>query len=92
MLPFAEKIPLSLKYRELVPVRSVPLTHRFDANVEVALVPVPLTSMNPAKVEVPVPPTATFPAFDILKSVEFTPEAEVDPTANRFWLTLVLAA
>ena len=37
-----------------MPVRNVPLTQRFEEKVEVALVPVPSTSRNPAMVEVAV--------------------------------------
>jgi len=48
-----------------VPVRSVPFTHKLLAKVEVAFVPVPFTSMNPANVLVPVPPTARLPLLEM---------------------------
>mgnify|MGYP001572834057 CR=1 FL=1 len=37
---------------EPVPAWNVPFTHKFDANVEVAFVPVPRTSRKPNMVEV----------------------------------------
>jgi hypothetical protein len=49
--------PASFKNIEPVPACSVPFTQRLDAKVEVALEPVPLTSMKPAKVEVELPVT-----------------------------------
>lgn len=53
-LPSDEESAVSLRYIDPVPVRTVPLTQRLDANVEVALVPVPRTSRNPAMVDVAV--------------------------------------
>ena len=47
-------MPVCVIYIEARPILSAPFTQRFEAKVEVALVPVPFTSMNPAKVEVAV--------------------------------------
>ncbi len=52
MLPSDEVRPVSFRYMEPVPVRSVPLTQRLEATVDVP--DVPRTSMNPAKVLVAV--------------------------------------
>ncbi len=52
MLPSELVRPTSFRNIEPVPVRSVPLTHRLEAKVEVEFFPVPLTSRKPAMVEV----------------------------------------
>ena len=77
-LPSAELIPESFIYIEPVPARMVPFTHKFEAKVEVAFVPVPLTSRNPAMVVVPVPAIAKFPPFEIVKYVEVAESASLD--------------
>ena len=61
MDPSVELIPLFVRNIDPVPTCTVPFTRRLEAKVEVALVPVPLTSMKPAKVEVAVPAMVKLP-------------------------------
>ncbi len=66
MEPSVELIPLLVMNTDPVPTCRVPFTHRLEAKVEVALVPVPLTSMKPARVVVPVPPKAALPELPMV--------------------------
>src|SRR3989344_1016087 len=80
--PSVEKIPESPKWSELAPTWSDPFTQRFDANVDVAFVPsVPFTSIEPAKVEVPVPPTSKRPVVVAFPTTVKSPLTVEEPSA-----------
>ena len=72
MLPSEETRPVSFKYMEPVPVRSVPFTQRLEAMVDVPLSP--FTSMKPAKVLVLV--------FETMRLVSVVVPEEIVPAVS----------